>query len=122
VRRIRGLPVLAAATAALILPAVAVQTGRATLPITTVGYHTVVVTGAPLLSVTHTTTGAGSTITGSTIVLVGNYKHSTVTEQFTGGPQRTCSFESKSKGETEFSCNGFNQATNISSSLAITVD
>ncbi len=118
----RVLALIGAATAAaVLLPIAHAHTSGATVPASRVGYHRIVANGASFESVTHATTADGMTITGSDLILIGNYKFATVQERFNAGTPVTCQFVSQSGQRTQFSCTGLNQSTRASSTLTITV-
>jgi hypothetical protein len=93
----------------------------AALPSSLAGYHRIVITGASLAAVTQITTPDATTITGSDVTLLGNYKNNTVSEQFDNGPAVTCQFSSQNTKLTHFICTGLNQSALVSSTLTITV-
>ena len=117
-----GLALAGAATAAAVLLSIGhAHTSGAAVPPGRVGYHRIVINGAPLLSIAHTTTPDGMTITGSDMVLIGNFKFSTVQERFGAGVLVTCQFVSQSGQRTQFSCTGLSQSVLASSTLTILV-
>jgi hypothetical protein len=111
----------AAALAAVQLPAIAIHTSGNAVPGTRVGYSRIVISGAPLSAVTHTTSPDATIITGSDVALVGNHHNATVQEQFGSGTPVTCQEISHNGTVSHFSCTGLNQSALVSSTLTITV-
>jgi hypothetical protein len=93
----------------------------AAVPPSLAGYHRIVITGAPLAAVQHFTSPDATTITGSDVTLLGNYKNNVVQVQFGNGPAVTCQFSSQNTKLTHFTCTGLNQSALVSSTLTITV-
>ena len=116
-----ALAVVVTASIAVGLSVGGAHTSQVPVPSSRVGYHKIVITGAPLLSIVHTTSANGLTITGSDLKLQGNYKNFTIQERFGAGPTVTCQFVTQNAGRSRFSCTGLNQSTRASSTLTITV-
>jgi len=114
-------PAAVATTAAALLLIGQTHTSSATVPASRVGYHRVVINGAALESLTHTTAAGGMTITGSYMILIGNHRFATVQERFGAGVPVTCQFVTQSGQRTDFTCTGLNQSVLASSTLTITV-
>ena len=110
-----------AALAAVLFLAMPGYTGATTVPISRAGYHRIVISGAQLLAVTHTTSPGTTIITGSDVAVAGNHKNDTLQEQFGGGALVTCQFSTQAAGETHFTCTGLNQSALASSTLTITL-
>jgi hypothetical protein len=121
VRSILASAAVTTVAAAVLLSSAPAETARTVVPASRVGYHLIVVKGARLRSITHSTSTGGSTITGSDLYLAGNLTKRTVQEHFGTGVAVVCQFISQAGHQTRFRCAGLNQPTNAASTLTIEV-
>ena len=113
--------------AAAAITGVSAFTASNTVPTSTAGYGSAVVSGAVATKISYTTSADGATISGATITFQGDQTGNVVNAGFNSAAQRDCTVGSflpgllGAPGSTTATCSGFSQPTADATTFTVTV-